>query len=734
MIAGKRGFSRVFKTVLLASGCVTTLTATAALAGNNVTDVGIVSETVTVTGTAIADTAPYQAPSRAILSATEPSSIVSQHFIQNNIPLSSNYEDVLDVTPSTYTVSPNGPGLAENLGVSIRGFQDGQFNMTFDGIPWGDSNDFTHHSTSYFMMHDLGQVSVNRGPGTAATLGTSTFGGTVALLSKDPSDSMTIDPYASFGSYNTRVLGAQLDSGTISGLNGAKAMLDVENLSSDGRLTYSGQDRTNAFGKIVVPVSDNTVVTFAGMYNQLHQYVPQVGQTMAEIATNYDYSLSNDPTSQDYYGYNYDRISTDFEYIDVQSRFGDGWALDNKVYTYAYFHHGYNGEDATGGTPNGTYYSPTDVPGQKMRMVYRSFGDFARFAKDVSFGQLEAGFWYDHQLNKRYQYEIDATLGPDYLNPPTLPASAAYGGATDRLMTDTLDNFQPYFEVHWKPIDGLTLTPGIKYAYFRRVLNATVNDGTNQPLDYSHNYTSLLPSFDAHYAISSHWAAYLQVAKGFLAPKLQLLKTATPQNNTFHPEETWNYQIGTTYQADRLSLSGDLYYIDFTNLIAKKKVGNNTFFVNNGGAKYQGVEVEGTYYVGAGFSLFANGSLNQAKYNDHYWVGGMPKQTASFGVIFNKDGFYASLLTKYNGSQYGDDDNNQVPLGGFATTNLAVSYTLQQPNDYVQGLKLSVKVDNLFDRHALSQFAGYAADGVTPLFWTVSGRSFFVDLSVPVSP
>jgi iron complex outermembrane recepter protein len=731
MTARKLDLLRLSKAMLCATTCASALAVVPAYAGGQVTDLGIVQEKVTVEGTAVTDSATYQAPSQTPLSAIEPSSVVSQHFIQNNIPLSSNYEDVVNVTPSVYTVSPNGPGLAENLGVSIRGFQDGQFNMTFDGIPWGDSNDFTHHSTSYFMMHDIGQVSVNRGPGTAATLGTSTFGGTVALLSKDPSSTESIDPYASFGSFNTRVLGLQLDSGEISGLHDTSAFLDVENLNSSGRLTYSGQRRSNAFAKIVTPISNNTVVTFAAMYNQIHQYVPQVGQTLAEIKTNYNYSLSNNPNSQDYYGYNYDRITTDFEYIDVQSRFGDGWALDNKVYTYAYFHHGFNGEDATGGTPNGTYYSPTDVPGQKMRMVYRSFGDFARFAKDVPFGQLEAGFWYDHQLNKRFLYEIDATLGPDYLNPPTLPASALYGGATDRLMTDTLDNFQPYFEVHWKPLPGLTITPGVKYAFFRRTLNAVVNDGTSMSLNFSHNYTSLLPSFDAHYAISPHWSAYVQVAKGFLAPKLQLLKTTTPQDNTFRPEQTWNYQIGTAYQADRLSLSGDLYYIDFSNLIGKQKIGNNTFFVNNGGAKYQGVELEGTYYVGEGFSLFANGSLNQAKYNDHFWVGGTPKQTASFGLIFNKDNIYASLMTKYNGSQYGDDDNNQVPLGGFAVTDLAVSYTFQPVLEQTKGFKLSLKVNNLFDRHALSQFAGYAADGVTPLFWTLTGRNFFVSLSAP---
>ena len=94
------------------------------------------------------DSAPYQAPSKAPLDAIQPTSVISQHYIENNIPLTANYDEMVQISPSVWTVSPNGPGLAESQEFSLRGFQDGFFNVTFDGIPWGDSNDFTHHSTS----------------------------------------------------------------------------------------------------------------------------------------------------------------------------------------------------------------------------------------------------------------------------------------------------------------------------------------------------------------------------------------------------------------------------------------------------------------------------------------------------------------------------------------------------------------------------------------------------------
>ena len=111
------------------------------------------------------------APSSTPLEALQPASVITQDFIEKNLPMTANYDEAIKFSPSVFDTAPNGPGLAESQNISIRGFQDGQFNVTFDGIPFQDANDFTHHSTSYFMAHDLGLISVDRGPGTAATIG-----------------------------------------------------------------------------------------------------------------------------------------------------------------------------------------------------------------------------------------------------------------------------------------------------------------------------------------------------------------------------------------------------------------------------------------------------------------------------------------------------------------------------------------------------------------------------------
>src|ERR1700723_528391 len=205
--------------------------------------------TVVVSGAVDKASAITQAPTMAPLDVTQPTSVLSQYYIENNIAPSANFDDIVKIAPSVYSVSPNGPGLSENQILSIRGFSDGFYNVTFDGIPWGDSNDFTHHSTSYFMDHDLGNISVDRGPGTASTIGNATFGGTIGVNSKNPLADMPGTPYVSFGSFNTQVIGGQFDTGAMGKYNGGAGFLGARGPSSDGYLKNLGINRKNLLTK-----------------------------------------------------------------------------------------------------------------------------------------------------------------------------------------------------------------------------------------------------------------------------------------------------------------------------------------------------------------------------------------------------------------------------------------------------------------------------------------------------
>jgi iron complex outermembrane recepter protein len=686
--------------------------------------------TVVVTAPGEVESAVTQAPTLAPLTVTQPTSVISQHFIENNSSLSSSYDDIVKISPSVYAVSPNGPGLMENQILSIRGFTDGEYNVTFDGIPWGDSNDFTHHTTSYFMDHDLGGISVDRGPGTAATIGNATFGGTIAINSKAPGADTGVTPYVSYGSFATRVVGAQVDTGPVAKYGGAAAFLDVESLSSDGYLNNAGQDRKNVFTKIAAPVNDNTVLTFVGMYDQVHQYV-SLGATAAQIAEfGPRYALSNDPTSQNYFGYNADRIHTDFEYIGVVSRLGGGWTIDNKVYTYAYYHDGSNGEDPNGETPNGTSYGPNDVPGQLLVNNYRSWGDTFKARDDLSFGDLQAGLWVDRQNNLRELTEVDFTLG-GALNPQGNPQSLIPG--IDRQLTQTLTTLQPFVQFAWKVTPDLTLSPGVRYDHFERSVDSQVNVKSGGEQSYSNDFSATLPSLLAHYQLAGDWAAYAQAAKGFLAPNENFFNYSDPRSTDISPQQSWNYQAGSSYQTKALSVSADVYFIDFKNLIGSESIGGDTVFFNQGGVTYKGVEAEATGYLGMGFSLYANGSINSAKNKQTgQWIQDAPRGTGTAGAIYNLQGWYASLLDKWVGKSFGDVGTSPQPIGSFSTLDGALGYTVAANSTWLSKASLKLSFNNLLDSHKIIALAGYTVADGTPLYWTLPGRSVFASLSVPL--
>jgi iron complex outermembrane receptor protein len=692
---------------------------------------------------------PQSAPSQGSLVATQPQSIVGADFIQNNDSPAANYTDIMKFTPSVWTVDPNGPGLMETQSTSIRGFQDGQFNVTFDGIPWGDSNDFTHHSTSYFMAQDIGNVVVDRGPGNAGTVGDATFGGTVYVQSSDPKKTQGFTTLLSLGSFDTRLYGVRYDTGEVSDWGGTRAFISLKELSSDGYLTNANLDRSNAFLKVVQPVNDSTDITVVSNLNRLHQN-PAVGATpdqLAQFGVNYGYNTN--PASQGYFGYNLDRITTDYEYIGINSKVA-GWTFDNKLYTYAYYHDGFNGLDTGGSLPNGGVDAgdipngtvnpngtpnPNNVPGQQLTNNYRSVGDIFRVSHDFGPGEVQAGGWFDHQTNLRALYEIDFSNNDAY-NYDLAAGGTPESPYTDRLQHNQLFSRQEYLQYLWHVIPDFDVTGGVKHVNFERDIVSPVNQGTELPLDYSQSWTRNLPSLDAHYKLADNWSAYAQYAKGFLAPNLNILYVPNPALNTVNPESTTNIQVGTTWVGQALTVSADIYTINFSNEIASHTINNFKEFYNLGAVKYKGAEAEATYVIGGGFSLYANGSYNSARLvSDQTWVPLTPDKTAALGLIYNQGPLQGSLLEKYIGMRYGDSED-YYRLGGYATADAAINYSFGPWGSAIKNTKVGITLQNLADRKSIYDLAGYSSSTSTafgpngvPLLFTLPGRSFQVTLT-----
>jgi iron complex outermembrane receptor protein len=315
------------------------------------------------------------------------------------------------------------------------------------------------------------------------------------------------------------------------------------------------------------------------------------------------------------------------------------------------------------------------------------------------------------------------TLGVTARNPP---------GNVNYDQHFTLFTQEPYLEFDWKVTPDLTLTPGIKYAFFKVGENAVKNQGSKLPIDTSQSFTKALPAIAANYRLSESWATYAQVAEGYDPPPINILYTKNPSLNNVDAQTTWNYQVGVTHQADALTLSADAYYIRFRNAVASTTVGGITTYFNQGGVTYKGVEAEGTLRLGAGFSFYANGSINRAKniLTDQY-VAEAPIGTAGAGILFDNGALSGSLIDKWTGSRYGDVGQLQ-PIDSFNQLDFAAGYKFKGTQGGIPRMTLKLEVLNLLDSTKINDFAGYSGGSKTPLFFTQVGRGYFVSLEMPL--
>jgi len=695
---------------------------------------------VMVTGNTVNELAPSAPP----LEAIQPSSVIDTRFIRDALRMDSSYDDIVKYSPSVSVTSPEGPGLGKNEGISIRGFQDGQFNVTFDGIPFGNAADLHHTTSAYFSNHVLGQAQIDRGPGGGDTIGNATFGGTIALRSRDPDATPGITPYATLGSWDYHAVGVAAD-GKLG--DSTSAFADVSRQSSDTFLKGTDDRRKHVFLKTVTDIGATSKLTFVTSYNEQHQNTVQ-GQTKQQVIEfGPRFGLGNDPATQNYTGYNNAAYYSSFNYLDFSTSLG-AWDLDNKVYYVSFDHWSNKATDASDTDPadNGvTFYDANgkkvrkvdaDVAGKQADSGYHAFGDVFRAQRELGPGTLKTGFWVERDIGGQYALAKDLTTGEN--------TGTKTGSLYSYQFRTTDDTVQPYVQYDWNINDKFTLSPGLRYSQVNRHLNAAINKADSLPLYSEATYSATLPSLTLHEWITDNWTAYIQAAKGFLAPPVDVIEVASSKN--LSPETTTNYQLGTSYASSSYTLGAAVYYIDFSNMLAETEVstdlGNEDTYINGSGAIYKGVEVEATVALTEALSLYANASYNKATYkNSSVQIAQTPKLTGAFGVIYGRDrGLYGSVMSKFTGHQYGldnttDDEGNSVfangaPLGGYLAVDGTLGWRSPDGGFAGKGYTISVDVNNIFNVHKLTEYAGTQKVSGDALYFGLPGRGVFLDMSM----
>ena len=150
----------------------------------------------------------------------------------------------------------NGIGNGQDK-IYFRGFVDDDYTLTWDGVPFNDSNDPSHHSWAYVPAAAIGHVDFDRSPGTASDTGTSNFGGTIHFFSPELSDQAHVRGEVTYGSFNTYQILGDINSGAFLH-NKAHFWLNGDYQSSDGYQTFSPKQDQAITAKFDYKFSDRT--------------------------------------------------------------------------------------------------------------------------------------------------------------------------------------------------------------------------------------------------------------------------------------------------------------------------------------------------------------------------------------------------------------------------------------------------------------------------------------------
>jgi iron complex outermembrane receptor protein len=663
------------------------------------------------------------------LEALNPQSVISLDYIANNVAPGADYATIVNIAPSVSNVETNGPGLSEAKHTTLRGIDDGGYNVTFDGIPFGDYNSYSHHTTSYFPAKLIGRVVIDRGPGTASSIGLATFGGTMALYSKDPRTQSSFVPTLSLGSWDTKLYHLEANTGLLPSLKNASAIASYQRMETDGYRTNADMVRDTCYFKYLQPLGRSTTLSVLSSVNQITFGNPgTVTQAqMDQFGRNFGLKGDTAANKLDLLNrrYNYQHKTADFEDIGLQTALGNGWRLDNKVYTYSYNNASHEKPKLGSGAAAGT------MLGSLKQNEYRTVGDAFALVHEDEAGTFKAGLWHDFTKNHRSTYGVNYdTTGADAIdlsstalykaaapggNPLTLPGQIGYN--YKYLLVDKATTWQPYAEYEWRATPALTLNAGVKHMRFTRDFNAVVNQTAGrQALIASRTDSDTTPSVSARYAVRRDWSVYAQYAQGFMI---------LSEGNSFYvdnrnlssidvkPQLSTNYQVGTVFKHDRFNADFDVYWVDFKHYAyngPSDSTGDPLYYGIASGAYYRGAEAQATYYAGGGLSVYANGSINGAKFKkSKIDVPTVAKHTAAFGFAYNRGGFFGSFAGKYvaGWAVYDNLVNPDLPGGGatrradsagYTLADASVGYALKFRGNFLRSVKVRLQAGNLFDR------------------------------------
>jgi iron complex outermembrane receptor protein len=691
---------------------------------------------------------------------------IEKDYILQDIP---NY---LSQLPSTTFYSENGNGIGYNY-LNIRGFDQRRISVSINGIPQNDPEDNNVYWLDFpDLLASTELIQVQRGAG-SGIIGYPAVGGSINIITSPFSDKASIDLSASYGSYVTRKYSAAFSSGLIANKYSVYAKLSQILSSGYRNLSWS---KFNSYHFSVVryddeltsqlnfyggPISDGLAYTGIAKFAIKNKTLRKANYSYWEADNNsYTYTVERRPEEIENFSQPHFELLNEYQFnqkikfnsatfLVLGSGFFDydgSWS----VYYDDYFRLKQNGFDTT--------YIPTNAL-IRAQVENKQYGWIPRLSIEHANGNLILGGEFrihksEHWGSINFADDLPPGLSKDY-------RYYFYNGAKDI--------FNGFIHESYNFNDRINLLGELQLAYHKyRLFN-------EKYVGYDFQITGLYfnPRIGINYKISDNKNIFLSFARVTREPRLKNYYDAAessadekPQFELNHdgtynfnfplvkPETMNDFEIGGSFNTNKIALNLNLYYMLFKDEIVKNgkldRFGQ-PITGNVAQTDHIGVELSGLIKLSDIFQIAGNISFTKNKIiNGKYFVneteiidlsnntiGGFPEWLSNIGLQFQKDRIFLKLNAKYVGKFYSDNFGanitkylNQFPDFISYSDNINDAYFVMDffgsfEVNLFNGLsnsKVFVQVNNIFDNL-------YSAYAIGQEYFPSAERNFIVGLS-----
>lgn len=274
---------------------------------------------------------------------------------------------------------------------------------------------------------------------------------------------------------------------------------------------------------------------------------------------------------------------------------------------------------------------------------------------------------------------------------------------------DTKRNLGLFGEVSYRFAERWTLTTGLRYQN-----DSIERVGTSvfapTPVDFDATFSALLPKASLAYAVNDDWTVGALVSRGYNPGGVSLNLTAR-RWQPFEEENIWNYELFTraTLLDDRLTVNGNLFYMDFDNaqytipVVVSPGV-TQSYTINAEKAHAYGLEVGADYQLLDNLTIKGSAGILRTRIDEIAsnvaYVGNefakSPGYMVTFGISWDAtDKFNLSGQVRHLDGYYSDTANTPAyVIEPYTVADIRASY---QVHDHME---VYGYVKNVFDERA----------------------------------